>query len=92
MKPLKPVNRENKRYLLIFGKDADKKNIEDIILEFIGILGYSDADPRIIKSGDKKAILSVNRESIDKIRTSFLLSAKDINIKKISGSINKLRF
>ena len=40
MKSLKPSHREKKRYLLIKGKDANKKNIEEVILEFIGVLGW----------------------------------------------------
>ncbi len=51
MKPLKPSHREKKRYLLIKGKDANKKIIEKIILEFIGILGLAEANPQFVKSG-----------------------------------------
>ncbi len=49
MKSLKPSHRENKRYLLIKGKDAGKKNIEEVILEFVGVLGYAEASPQFIK-------------------------------------------
>jgi RNase P/RNase MRP subunit POP5 len=91
MKPLKSVNRENKRYLLIVGRDANKNSVDDAILEFIGVLGYSNAMPKVIKTGNGKIILSVNREAVDRVRTSFFLSAKDISIKRISGSIGKLK-
>jgi RNase P/RNase MRP subunit POP5 len=88
MKSLKSSHRENKRYLLILGKDADKKTIEEVILEFIGVLGYAEAGISFIK--DSKVILAVNRNSVDKIRASFLMSRKDIKIKKISGSLGNL--
>lgn len=91
MKPLKPSHRENKRYLLIEGKDVNKKNIDDAILEFIGVLGFASASPDLIKMEKGKIVLAINRESLDKIRTSFLLSGKDIRIVRVSGSIKKVR-
>ena len=60
MKSLKPSHREKKRYLLIKGKNADKKTIENIILEFIGILGYAEASPKIIKQSKDRIILAIN--------------------------------
>ena len=90
MKSLKPSHRENKRYLLIQGKDVNKKNIEEIILEFIGVLGFASVSPNFIKIEKEKIILAINRESLDKIRTSFLLSGKDIKIVRVSGSIKKV--
>lgn len=91
MKPLKPSHREKKRYLLIKGKDADKKNIDEAILEFIGVLGYAEASPQIIKNSENKVILAINRGSLDKIRTSFLMSGKDLEIFKVSGSVKKVK-
>ena len=91
MKPLKPSHREKKRYLLIKGKDANKKIIEEAILDFIGGLGYAQASPKIIKQTPNKVILAINRNSLDKIRTSFLMSKKDLDIVKVSGSVGKLK-
>ena len=90
MKPLKPSHREKKRYLLIKGKDANKKNIEEAILEFIGVLGYAEACPQFISSGKGRVILCINRGLLDKVRTSFLISGKDIKIEKVSGSVGKM--
>lgn len=91
MKPLKPSHREKKRYLLIKGKQADKKNIEEAILEFIGVLGFAKASPQIIKSSEEKIVLAINRKSLDKIRASFLMSGKDLRIVRVSGSLKKLK-
>ena len=76
MKPLKPAHREKKRYLLIKGKDANKKNIEEAILEFVGVLGYTEACPKFIKVSLRNVVLCINRRSLDKIRMSFLMSEK----------------
>ena len=90
MKALKPSHREHKRYLLISGKDADKKEIEDAILKFIGILGYAKASPQIVKNIGSKVVLAVNRRELDSVRASFVLSSKDIRVERISGMINGL--
>ena len=91
MKPLKPSHRERKRYLLIKGSDANFKVIEKVILEFIGVLGYAEAGVYFIKSNKSGIILAVNRGSVDKIRTSFLMSGKNLEIVKVSGSVGKVK-
>jgi len=91
MKPLKPSHRESKRYLLIKGKNASKQNIEEAILEFIGVLGYAQASPQFIKQEKGKIILAINREMLNQVRACFLLSGKDIEIIKVSGSVGKVK-
>ena len=90
MKPLKPSHRERKRYLLLKGKDADRKTIESVILEFIGVLGYAKASPVFVKH-ESKTILAVNRKALNNVRAAFLASDKDISIKKVSGGIGKVK-
>jgi RNase P/RNase MRP subunit POP5 len=91
MKSLKPSHRERKRYLLICGKDADKKNIDEAIFAYVGFLGHSKACPQIIKKTKDAAIFSINRQSLNEVRASFLFSGKGICIKKVSGSIKNLK-
>ena len=91
MKPLKPSHRENKRYLLVKGKDARKQVIEDILLEFVGVLGFASTSPHVIKQEKGKLILAINREMLDKVRASFLLSGKNLEITKVSGNLNKVK-
>lgn len=92
MKPLKPSHREKKRYLLIKGKDVSKKNIEDAVLEFIGVLGFAESSPQFIKTSKNQIVLAINRRSLDKVRTSFLMSDKDLEIVKVSGSVGKVKW
>ncbi len=96
MKLLKPSHREKKRYLLINGKDANKKTIEEVILEFIGVLGFAEASPQFIKTSNNnkennRVILAVNRNSLNKIRASFVMSEKDIEIIRVSGTLKKFK-
>jgi len=91
MKPLKPSHREKKRYLLVKGKDASKKVIDEVILEFIGVLGYAEVSLQVIKQKKGEIVLSVNRGSLDKIRASFVMSGKDLEIVKVSGSVGKVK-
>ncbi len=93
MKALKPSHREKKRYLLISGKDANIKEINDAVLKFVGILGFAKASPMFVKlekPKQGKIVISINRSELDKIRASFLLSGKNIRIERVSGGIGKL--
>ena len=90
MKSLKPSHRDKRRYLLIKGVDANKNNVEKSILEFIGLLGYAESAINFVKINKNNLIIAINRGALDKVRTSFLLSGKDIKIIKVSGAIKKL--
>ena len=86
LKPLKPSMKENKRYLLLKGSFS-KEDAENAILRYIGVLGYAKAAPVWI-SGN---ILAVNRKEVDKVRASFAISDKNIEVIKVSGTIKGLR-
>ncbi|MEA3414002.1 MAG: hypothetical protein U9Q99_00545 [Nanoarchaeota archaeon] len=90
MKSLIPSHRENKRYLLISGKNL-KKEVIETIKEFIGILGITEASPIWIKIKTDKGILSINRKSLNKVRASFAVSKKDFKVLKVSGSLKGLK-
>ena len=81
--------RENKRYLLVKGKNL-KENIEKAILEFIGILGMSKTGLGFIKTGKDFTIISVNREMVDSIRASFAVFSEMITVEKVSGTLKGL--
>lgn len=89
MKPLNPSIRENKRYLLVKGKNL-KKNIEKSILDFIGILGMSKVSLKYIKSWRDFAVICINRDMVHPVRASFCLSSEKVKIEKISGTIKGL--
>jgi len=90
MKPLKPSQRENKRYLLIKGKNL-KENIEKAILDFIGILGMSKVGLGWIKSNANSAIISINREMVDSIRASLCVWPEKMTVQKVSGTLKGLK-
>lgn len=85
MKLLKPSLREHKRYLLLKGSFS-RKEVEDAILRYIGILGYSKASPMWVS--DK--IIAINREMINEVRGSFAL-VSGIEVEKVSGTLKGLR-
>jgi RNase P/RNase MRP subunit POP5 len=89
MKSLKPSARENKRYLLVKGKNL-KKNIEKSILEFIGVKGLADAGLVWIKSGSDSAIVSVNREALNSVRASLCVFSEKMSVEKVSGTLKGL--
>ena len=63
MKSLKPSARENKRYLLVEGKNL-KQNVKKAILDFVGVLGMSKTGLSWIKSDSNSAIICINREMV----------------------------
>ena len=86
LKSLKPSMREHKRYLYLKG-EFTREDVERAIMDFIGTLGYAKANPMWIS--DK--ILAVNRETVDKVRASFVICEKNIEVVRVSGTIKKLR-
>ncbi len=89
MKSLKPSARENKRYLLVRGKNL-RTNIEKSILEFIGVLGMSKVGLSWIKSEKDFSVIAVNREMVDSVRASFCVFTEKISVEKVSGTIKGL--
>ncbi len=81
--------REKKRYLLVRGKNL-KENIPRAIQEFIGTLGMSKTSLSFIKSGDDFAVISINREMLDKVRASLCVWPEKMEVKKVSGTIRGL--
>ena len=82
--------RENKRYLLVRGSGL-RKNVKKAILEGIGVLGMSKVGFSQIKGGDDSLIIAVNRESLNEIRACFAIFPEKISVKRVSGSLKKLR-
>jgi RNase P/RNase MRP subunit POP5 len=82
MKALIPSHKERKRYLLLKGNDL-KKQVDSAIKDFVGSLGLAEASPKWIKKG----ILSVNRNSLDKVRASFAVWPEKIEVLRVSGTL-----
>ena len=89
MKSLKPSMREKKRYLYIKGKNL-KENIEDSILDFIGVLGASKIGLSFIRINKDSAVICINRESLNKVRACFAVWPEKIEVLKVSGTIKGL--
>jgi len=90
MKSLKPSARENKRYLLVEGKNL-KQNIEKAILEFIGILGMSKVGLSFVESKENSAVICINREMVNSVRASLCVFPEKIEVQKVSGTLKSLR-
>lgn len=88
---LKPSAKIKRRYLLIEAKD--KKEIEQVIFDYVGILGWAKAVPAFInpfKYKSNKIILAIDRKALTEVRASFELSEKKIKIIKVSGTLKNL--
>ena len=87
---INPSARTKRRYLLVAG--GSREEIEKIILDYSGALGWARALPLFIEGGKKegKVVLSVERKEVDNIRAAFELSGKNIKIVKVSGTLKSL--
>ena len=90
--------KENKRYLLIFsrlGKDETTREIKESIISFTGRFGYEKANLKIIEAKEKEEktqmIIAINIGELDNVRAALCLSKKQLIVKKISGTLKKLR-
>ncbi|MFA4953138.1 MAG: Rpp14/Pop5 family protein [Candidatus Pacearchaeota archaeon] len=90
MKSLKPSMKENKRYLLVKGKNL-KENMEKAVLEFIGISGMSEAGLSFISEKEGAAVICVNREAVDSVRASLAVYKEKMEVTKVSGTLRGLR-
>jgi RNase P/RNase MRP subunit POP5 len=90
MKALIPSQKENKRYLLVQGKNL-KKNIPIAIKEYIGVLGMSQTSLSFISNSSGKAIISINREMINFVRGALTIFPEKIEVLKVSGTLKALR-
>jgi len=85
---LKPTTRLKRRYLAITG--AGKAEIERIILDYLGILGWAKAAPFFVSEENNRIILAVNREELGNIRAAFEISPGKAKIMKVSGTLKGL--
>jgi RNase P/RNase MRP subunit POP5 len=85
---LKPSQKIKRRYLLI--ESSDRDNIEKVILDYIGILGWARASPYFVKSSGNEIILGVTRESLNEVRAAFEISKEKIKILRVSGTLKGL--
>jgi RNase P/RNase MRP subunit POP5 len=90
MKALKPSMREDKRYLLVSGKNV-KENVEKAILDFIGVLGLSKCGLSVISHDSGKAIICINREMVDKVRASISVWPEKMEVLRVSGTLAGLK-
>jgi len=85
MKSLKPSMREKKRYLLLSG-NFTRKEVENAIMKYVGLLGYAKASPQWIEG----KILAINRSEINNVRGSLALT-DSVSVSKVSGTLKALR-
>ncbi len=85
---IKPSARINRRYLLI--ESSSRNDIESVILDYLGILGWAKAAPIFVRSKSNRLILAVERKELSNVRAAFELSDKPIKVIKVSGTLRGL--
>ena len=86
---IKPSAKIKRRYLLLEAKS--KKEVEQVILDYIGILGWAKAVPHFVTTKSKKIILAIERKSLTNVRSAFEISNKKIKVLRVSGTLKSLQ-
>ena len=101
-----PSHREKKRYLLVRSGESSVDNIKEFrkqinqaVADFLGVLGMAKASLKFIDSGSNKkgmwAIICVSRDMLEKVRAAFCVfsdkKGKGIEVENVSGTLKKLR-
>ena len=85
---LKSSARIKRHYLLL--NSSSKKEVEQAILDYIGILGWAKAAP-IFLENKNNIILSIDRKEMNNVRAALELSNSDIKVSRVSGTLEGLR-
>ena len=88
--------RTKKRYILF--SSANREEIEKIILDGIGVLGWAKARPVFVEDfknrgeskGEGKCILAVDRKYLNDVRAAFAVAESEIKILRVSGTLKGL--
>ena len=99
MKKLKllPSLKEKKRYILIEIEAKNKAEvqgkIDEVLLGFLGTLGYGKAGPMLIGSAKKDSrwnvVLSINRKELENVKAAFAYAK--IRCLKVFGTLKKAK-
>ncbi|MBT3463868.1 hypothetical protein HOD20_01170 [archaeon] len=103
LKPLLPVLKEKKRYVVFSIISKKNENIDQIFTlieknykKLFGEFGLADAGLMYLKnkSLNNKGIIRINRKCVDKLKTSFTLLNEDfiVDCAGISGILKKAEY
>jgi RNase P/RNase MRP subunit POP5 len=87
MLKIKPSAKIKRRYLLL--ENTEKKEVEKIILDYVGILGWAKAAPLFVNLKGK-LVLAVSRKELINVRAAFELSNSKAKILRVSGTLKGL--
>lgn len=76
-----------RRYLLI--SNANKSNLDSLLLKSLGSLGYAKALPVYIEEKGQ-LLLAVERTALNEVRSALELAKSNMKILKVAGTIKSL--
>jgi len=82
-----PSSLKERRHYVIVPK-SDEAKIKNVLMDYLGILNYAKAGPKIINLGDKIAV-SIERDFVNAAKTAFLMSK--VQVIKVTGTIKKAK-
>jgi len=89
MRRYKPSHRPDYRYILLENKEGI--DIGKYLLEFFGIRDFGKLEFKMIGKMSQQETIRIERGMAQEAAAALLISSKRIAIKKISGTLNKLK-
>jgi len=83
-----PSMKIKRRYILF--NTNNQEQIEQVVLDSLGTLGWAKTSPVFIKD-EGKLVLSVKSSSLDELRAALELSDKELKVLAVSGTLKGLR-
>ena len=86
---LRPSARDKRRYFLVRARNAE---VEDAILDYVGVLGFAKAAYMKVVTKDFPGMLvgSCLVKSLDEVKAALVLAG--IRVEKVSGTLRGLKF
>lgn len=83
---LKPSARDKRRYFLV--SEKDDKQVEDAVLEYIGVLGFAKAAYKKVKKTNKGVVGSCLRQSLNDVKAGLAIAG--MKVERVSGTLKGL--
>ena len=85
---LRPSARDKRRYFLV---GASNEKVENAILDYVGVLGFSKSAYRkvVTKDFSRKLVGSCLVKSLDEVRAALALAG--IRVERVSGTLKGLK-
>jgi len=82
----KPSDKIHRRYLLVLG---NKREIENVLLDSLGEIGFAKAMPFFVSEFEGKTVLAVERNSLNKVKSKLKTIKTSGTLKGLNRKVSR---